>query len=90
VVSAEDEKVFRVFNFVCEKEADGLERLFASVDIVAKEKVVGFRWETAILKETEKVVILAVNVSYWMESMIAIKKGGSAIVNRGRKRNGVG
>jgi hypothetical protein len=42
VVASEDEEVLRVFDLVGEEEADGLERLLASVDVVAEEEVVGF------------------------------------------------
>jgi hypothetical protein len=35
VVAAEDEKVLGVLDLVCEQETDGLERLLATVDIVA-------------------------------------------------------
>lgn len=35
VVTAEDEEVLRVFDLVCEQEANGLERLLSSIDIVA-------------------------------------------------------
>ena len=35
---------------VAHEKADGLERLFASVDVVPEEKVVAFWWEAAVLK----------------------------------------
>jgi hypothetical protein len=35
MVTAEDEEVFRVFDFICEEKADGLERLLTSVDVIA-------------------------------------------------------
>jgi hypothetical protein len=38
--------------------------LFSSIDVVTKEKVVGFWWETAIFEKSEKVVILSVNVTW--------------------------
>lgn len=50
MVTAEDEEVFRVLDLVGKQEADSLERLLASVDVISQEKVVGFRWETAILE----------------------------------------
>jgi hypothetical protein len=34
VVAAEDEEVFGVFDLVCEEQADGLQRLLASVNII--------------------------------------------------------
>ena len=63
MVAAEDEEVLGVFDLVCKEEADGLERLLATVYVVAEEQVVGFGWETAILEQTEQVVVLAVDVT---------------------------
>lgn len=50
VVSTQDEKVFRVFDLVCQQQADGLEGLLAPVYVIAEKEVVCFRWETAILE----------------------------------------
>ena len=63
VVAAEDEEVLWIFDLVCEEKADGLEGLLSSVDIVTQEEVVCFRWESAVLKESEEIVILAVDIS---------------------------
>lgn len=63
VVAAQDEEVFGVLDLVCEQQADGLERLLATVYVVAEEEVVGLWWETAILEETEQVVVLAVDIT---------------------------
>lgn len=63
VVATEDEEVLRVLDLVREEEADGLERLLATVNVVAKEEVVGFWREAAILEQAEQVVILAVDVT---------------------------
>ena len=41
MVSAEDEEVFGVFNFVCKEEAYHFNGLFASVYIVTEEEVIG-------------------------------------------------
>lgn len=38
--------------------------MFSSIDVVTKEKVVGFWWKTAIFEKSEKVVILSVNVTW--------------------------
>jgi hypothetical protein len=43
VVSAEDEEVFGVFDFVCEEETYYFNGLFASIDVVTEEKVIGLR-----------------------------------------------
>jgi hypothetical protein len=63
MVSAKNEEVLGIFNFVGKQKADCLQALFSSVDVVSKEQVVGFRRETAILKQTEQVVVLAVNIT---------------------------
>lgn len=63
VVSAEDEKVFRIFDLVSEEEGNGLQRLTATIDIVSQEEIVGLRGETAVLKEPQKIIILTMNIS---------------------------
>lgn len=64
MVSSQDEKVFRVLDFIRQKQADSLKRLLASVDIVTKEKIIGFGGETTVLKETQQVVILSMDVTF--------------------------
>jgi uncharacterized protein YqiB (DUF1249 family) len=51
VISAEDEKVFWVFDLVCEQQANRLERLLSSVDVVTKEQIVRLGREAAVLEE---------------------------------------
>jgi hypothetical protein len=68
VVATKDEKVLRVFDLVCEKQADGLKGLLATVYIVAEEEVVGLGWEAAILEQTKQIVVLAVNVTTDLKS----------------------
>ena len=63
MVAAKDEEVFWVLDLVRKQKADGLERLLSSIDVVSEEQVVGFRWETAILEEAQKVVVLAVYIT---------------------------
>ena len=67
VVSAEDEEVFGVFDLVREEQANGFERLLASVNVIAKEEVVCLGWETAVFEEAQEVVVLAVNVTTDLE-----------------------
>lgn len=63
MIAAEDEEIFRVFDLVCKEQADCLQRLLASIDIVAQEEVVCFRGEAAVLEQTEEVVILPVYIT---------------------------
>jgi hypothetical protein len=67
VVTAQDEEVFGVLDLVGKKQADSLERLLAAVDVVTKEEVVGLRRETAVFEKTQKVVVLAVDVTTDLE-----------------------
>ena len=67
VVTAEHEEVFRVLDLVGQKQADGFERLLSTVDVITKEEVVGLWWETAILEQAEKVVVLAVDITTDLE-----------------------
>lgn len=50
MVSSQDEKVFRVLDFIRQQQADSLKRLLASIDIITKEEVIGFGGETTVLK----------------------------------------
>lgn len=63
VVSSEDEEVLGVFDLVRQKKANGFERLLASIYIVAEEEIVGLGGETAILEQTQQIVVLAMNIA---------------------------
>lgn len=63
VVSAEDEEVLRVFYLVGEEQANGFQRLLASVDIIAKKQVVSLRRESSVLEEAQQVVVLSVDIA---------------------------
>jgi len=74
VVSSQQEEVFRVFNFVGQKKANGLKRLLTSIHIVSQKQVVCFWRETSILKKSEEIVVLAVNVSTNLDWSFEFKK----------------
>ena len=63
MVAAQDEEVFGIPDLVGEEKADGLQRLFASVDVVSQEQVIGFRRESTIFKQTEEIVILTMDIA---------------------------
>lgn len=64
VVPAQQEEVLRVLDLVCQQEADGLQRLFTSIHVVAQKQVVCLWRKTTVLKEPQKVCVLPVNVTY--------------------------
>jgi len=63
VVAAQDEEVFRVLNFICQKEADGFEGLFSSIDVIAKKQIICLRREPAVFEKSKEVVVLPMNIS---------------------------
>ena len=64
VISAQQEKVFLVLDFVREQQNDRLQRLTTSVYVVTKEKVVGFGREPAIFKQSQQIGELTVCVTW--------------------------
>jgi hypothetical protein len=63
VVATQNEEVLRVLDLVGKEQADGLERLLATVDVVAQEKVVGLGGKAAILEQAQEIIVLAVNIA---------------------------
>lgn len=64
MITPEEEEVLRVLNLVGQHETDTLNGLFSSVNVVAKEKVVLVAWVSAVLKELDKVRVLAMGVAW--------------------------
>ncbi len=53
MVASEQEKVLRVLDFVSQKQAYALDRLFSSVNVVSQEEVVSIARESSILEQLE-------------------------------------
>ena len=63
MVSTKQEKVFWIFDFVGQQQADGFQRLLPSVDIISEKQIVAFRWKSTVFEQSQKIVILSVNIS---------------------------
>lgn len=63
MVAAKQEEILRIFDFVGEQQADGLQRLLATIHIVAEEQVVWLGRKAAVLEQSQQVVILAVDIT---------------------------
>lgn len=63
MVAAQDEKVLGILDLVGEEQADGLQRLLATIDVVTEEEVVGLWWEAAVLEQAQQIVVLSVDVA---------------------------
>lgn len=76
VVATEDEEVLGVLDLVGEQQADGLQGLLASVDIITEEEVVGLGGESTVLKQPEQVIVLPVNITADLDGSFKLKKDG--------------
>jgi hypothetical protein len=52
VISSQDEKVERIFDFISEKETNGLQVLFTAINIVSQKEIVLLRRITSALKKS--------------------------------------
>ena len=74
MVASQEKKVFGIFYFVGEQEADGFQGLLATVDVVAQEQVVGLGWKAAVLEQTQQVSVLAVDVAAYFERRLQLEQ----------------
>jgi hypothetical protein len=77
VVSTQNEEVLGVLNLVGKEKANSLEGLLSTVDVVTEEEVVGLRGETAVFKETQKVVVLTVDITANLREEVALDPGST-------------
>jgi hypothetical protein len=54
MIAAQDEEIFWIFDLVGKEKADNLEGLFASIDVVAKEEVIGLGGEEINAPKSKK------------------------------------
>jgi hypothetical protein len=63
VVTTQHEKVLGILDLVRQEEADSLEGLLATIDVVAEEQIVCLWWESTVLEKSEQIVILTVDIA---------------------------
>ncbi len=63
MVAPEHEEVLGVFYFVGQHQADRLDRLLSSVDVISQEEVVRVSWKTCVFEQFDQIRVLAVDVS---------------------------
>ena len=68
MVATQDEEIFWILYFVGKKKADSFQRLLAPIDIVTEEQVVCFGRKSAILEQSQQVIILAMNITANLDS----------------------
>ena len=63
MVATQDEEVLGVLDLVGQEQANSLQRLLATVDVVSKEEVIGFWRKSTILKQAQQIVILTMYIA---------------------------
>lgn len=86
MIASEEEEVLWVFDLVGEHEADGLDGLFAAVDVIAQKEVVGLSGEAGVLEELDEVGELSVDVACVEGGLPQILMGASSSSSMGCSR----
>jgi hypothetical protein len=73
MIATQDEEVLGVLDLVREKQTDGFQRLFASIDVISEEEIVCFWWKAAVLEQAEEIVVLAVYVTADLETTLTTR-----------------
>jgi len=76
VVAAKQEEVLRVLDLVRKQEADNLKALLPSVHVIAQEEVVCVGWEATVIKQTQKIVVLPVDIAYDLDGSLEFQQHG--------------
>ena len=63
MIASKKEEVLRILDLIAEKETNRLDGLLSSVDVVAKEEVVGLGREAPVLEDPQQVVVLSMDVT---------------------------
>lgn len=74
MITAQQEEILRVFDFVGEQQTNCLERLLSAVHVVAEKQVIRFGREASVLKETQQIGELAVNVAAYLEWSLELQQ----------------
>jgi hypothetical protein len=74
MVATEQEKVQRELGLVSEKQSNDFQALLTPIHIITQEKVVAFRGEAAIFEQTQKVMVLTMNISTDLERRLEFKQ----------------
>ena len=67
MITSEDVDLSRVLYLEGEKETDSLNSLSSSINIVPQKQIVGLRRKAAVLKESEHVIVLSMNISAYFD-----------------------
>ena len=63
VVSSEQKKVVRVFNFIGQQKTNSLKIVLSPINIISQEQIITLRRESAIIKEPNQVFVLPMDIT---------------------------
>ena len=67
MVSPQQEEVFRILDFIGEKKTDSFQRVLSTIDIISQKEVVRVGRIPSVFEQSQKVVVLAVDVSSYFQ-----------------------
>jgi len=76
VVPSKDEKILRVLDLVRHEQADCFQRLLPPIDVISQKYVVRLRGKPTVLKETEQVIVLAVDIAHDFDWRLEFEEHG--------------
>ena len=81
MVSTKNEEVLGILDLVREEEANSLETLLATVDVIAQEEIIRLGREATVLEQTQQVVVLSVDVTANLDGCLKLQENGLADEN---------
>jgi len=63
MITSQLEEILRKLDLVSHQQSNGFKTLLATIDIITQEDVVALRWKAPILKESQQIMILTMDVT---------------------------
>jgi hypothetical protein len=63
MISSEKEEILRELTLVSEEQANCFQGLFSAINIISQEQVISIWREATVLENSEKIIILSMNVT---------------------------
>jgi hypothetical protein len=84
MVAPQDEEILRILDLVGKQQTYSLERLLSPIDVIAEEQIVGLWGEATVFKQSEQVIILAVNITTDLNKRQAVQRQNRKSTNLDR------
>ena len=74
VVTPQQKKVFWVSDFISQKKSNCFNALSASIDIISKKKIIRVWWISAILEQSQQIVVLSMDISAYLQARFQLQQ----------------